>query len=166
MRVCSCCKNEYVMMGWIGIKVEEPDDDEGSTTNEDDDEEVNPYMEELIECRRCEIEKPRKNMYWNTIGSYTDVCEDCEHEAEIRRQKFLNRPPEEKIQCVVCEEPKATYSIGVKCKTCKNSMCQVCCCEYSLANEDKFKSVSDETGYAVDIFIPCPICRTINSFGV
>jgi hypothetical protein len=25
MRVCRCCKNEYVMMGWIGIKVEELD---------------------------------------------------------------------------------------------------------------------------------------------
>ena len=45
-------------------------------------------------------------------------------------------------------------------------MCQVCCCEYSTANEGKFKYEGDETGCAVDIYVPCPICRTINSFCV
>ena len=191
--LCRCCKNEYLALGglgWtlIGQKKEEDfatewnkemtleervallaktfDNKADSDDDEEEEEEENPYMLELIECRMCDIEKPRKNMHWNTNGSYTNICEECEVVREFRRQEILNRPPIEKHQCVVCEEQKAMYSIGFKCKTCKNSMCQVCCCEYSTANEGKFKYEGDETGCAVDIYVPCPICRTINSFCV
>lgn len=89
-----------------------------------------------------------------------------ERYARKKEAKRKKEAPKEKIQCVVCEEQKATYSIGFKCKTCKNSMCQVCCCEYHIANPNKFDFEGDETGYAVDIFIPCPMCRTINAFCV
>lgn len=153
--LCRCCKNEYLALGGLGwTLIGQKTEDEVA------------YMLELIECRMCDIEKPRKNMHCNTIGSYTNICEECEVVREFRRQEILNRPPIEMHQCVVCEEQKAVYSIGFKCKTCKNSMCQVCCCEYSTANKGKFKYEGDETGYAVDIYVPCPICRTINSFGV
>jgi hypothetical protein len=53
MRVCRCCKNEYVMMGWIGIKVEEldmklanecdcDDDDDEYDDDEDEDPKTKP----------------------------------------------------------------------------------------------------------------------------
>lgn len=131
-----------------------------------DDEEDSEYMLELIECHGCDIEKPRKDMHWNTIGSYSHLCKECEAQHVIWRQEHLNRPPTEKVECVVCEKQEEIYSIGFKCKTCKNSMCRQCCCEYSIANPNKFAFEGDETGYAVDIFIPCPMCRTINAFCV
>ena len=43
------------------------------------------YMLELIECSRCNIPTPRKDLCWNT-GSYTDTCERCakSYEEEIK----------------------------------------------------------------------------------
>ena len=67
--------------------------------------------------------------------------------------------------CVVCYVEKSTCEIGVNCKTCKNPMCFVCCCEYFCANPN-FHAEGDETGSCVDVDIPCPMCRTINVFCV
>ena len=35
------------------------------------------YMNELINCVVCKKDIPRKKLYWDTIGSYTETCEDC-----------------------------------------------------------------------------------------
>lgn len=84
----------------------------------------------------------------------------ADEEEKARALKKLEK------KCVVCdEEGKKRYGVGFNCKTCQNMMCHVCCSEYSLANEGKFRSGSDETGYADEVFLPCPICRTENSFG-
>ena len=85
MRVCSCCKNEYIMMGWIGIKVEEPDDDEeGGSSNcdcyddEDEGSTTNEYMEEdMGECPKCDCAVKRKDLAWR-IGYYLDICSKCD----------------------------------------------------------------------------------------
>ena len=67
--------------------------------------------------------------------------------------------------CVVCYVEKSTCEIGIDCKICKNPICFVCCCEYSLANPH-FDCESDETGTCAITKIPCPMCRTINIFCV
>lgn len=66
-------------------------------------------------------------------------------------------------ECVVCYEVTKWYD-GTRCKTCKNAMCHMCCCEYMNANEGKFPFQSDETGYCVEVLLPCPMCRTDNLF--
>jgi len=64
-------------------------------------------------------------------------------------------------KCVVCDEDGKRYGVGFNCKTCQNMMCHVCCCEYSLANEGKFRCESDDSD---TMYMPCPICRTENPF--
>ena len=67
------------------------------------------------------------------------------------------------MECAVCYKEKLeSYQIGIKCKQCKKIMCFECCCNYTLVNN--FETNSDETGYACVTKIPCPICRTNNTF--
>ena len=44
------------------------------------------YMNELINCVVCKKDTPRKNLYWDTIGSYTETCEDCHNKKAIVEQ--------------------------------------------------------------------------------
>jgi hypothetical protein len=88
------------------------------------------------------------------------ICEECNN------KKKEPRPPPKKIEyknCVICYEDKSLWNFGINCKTCKNSMCLLCCCEYSLANPH-FECKGDETGTCAIVKIPCPLCRTINEF--
>jgi hypothetical protein len=105
----------------------------------------------------CVVLNPRKRPDGDLI------CESC-NDRLLEGKKKKEQIKIKTHKCVVCDEDKP--DIGFKCKTCKNNMCQVCCCEYDIANPNKFRVEGDETGYALDIFVPCPVCRTINSFGV
>jgi hypothetical protein len=51
---------------------------EDCTPEEQEEVPPHPYMEELIECVKCEKEVKRMDLRWNEGGgSYTDVCEKC-----------------------------------------------------------------------------------------
>ena len=43
---------------------------------------VNEYMNELITCNLCNRQVKRKNLYWNTCGSYTDTCQKCKDKGD------------------------------------------------------------------------------------
>lgn len=49
------------------------------------------YMLELIECIRCNNPTPRKDLYWNTTGSYTDTCKRCATSDVIIVEKLTPR---------------------------------------------------------------------------
>ena len=96
------------------------------------------------------------NEYKSAVeNSHLSLCE----EKQVQLMKEFERYGMK--ECVVCYENTDWRNIGIRCRTCKNGMCEKCCCEYSLAN--KFECKGDETGYGGEEYMPCPICRTINT---
>lgn len=127
--------------------------------------------EEECVCGECGISTKGRKIrgLWDN-----KLCEECGEHSDIEEEEEFEDmcdccvKPEYKPEyktCVVCYVEKSTYEIGIDCKTCKNPMCFVCCCEYSLANQH-FDCESDETGTCAITKIPCPMCRTINIFCV
>lgn len=103
------------------------------------------------------------------VGSNTNLYKMAVENSNLQfwadKQKQLMKEFEKHriMECVVCYE-RTKWCDGTRCRTCKNSMCHKCCCEYSLANIGKFPCESDETGYSVEVLLPCPMCRTDNLF--
>jgi hypothetical protein len=84
-----------------------------------EEEEVSPYMEELIECFKCETNTKRKDMGWRDYG-YLDVCKKCDQ----KTQDSVGGSGDKK-KCVGCCEDfdiQWLYSIdgvdGLLCEEC------------------------------------------------
>lgn len=126
-------------------------------------------------CRGCKVSYDLREQPKCDLDNYCCECcwkQDKAHNTCDCPVCLSNPKPEpnpnsviEKKTCVVCDVEKSYCEIGINCKTCKNSMCFVCCCEYSSANPH-FECESDETGTGSNIKIPCAMCRTINVFCV
>lgn len=106
-------------------------------------------------------EKMRVEVVYVSIGSenHLSAQRNSKKQDEDKKAKKLE---EFNKECCVCLTEKTKEAI--KCKQCNHKLCYGCCCEYILANLGKFRSKSDETGYADCTFVPCPICRTENEF--
>ena len=73
MRVCRCCKNEYVMMGWIGIKV--PEEDEEKCICESD-KKPNPLCPEHQCCWACSTQSVPITLNEHSRLWLCDGCND------------------------------------------------------------------------------------------
>jgi len=75
--------------------------------------EDNDYMNEPMDCRKCRrTDIPRKDLHWNTIGSYTDYCEECfQEEVEDDRQWAE--------KCRVIDDEEGVFEIPDFIKPCK-----------------------------------------------
>jgi len=52
-------------------------EEHGHDEDEDEDE-PNEYMDEHMDCVVCKrTDIPRKDLHWDSEGSYTDTCEEC-----------------------------------------------------------------------------------------
>jgi hypothetical protein len=86
MRVCTCCKNEYVMMGWIGIKVPEEDEEKC------DEETLKPVIGACGDCAK-----------WFDEGK--DFCKCCGFDLNSYNQPEEEEEEEEDCICESDENP-------------------------------------------------------------
>lgn len=124
--------------------------------------------------RSANKSKQAKDAYKKEFARHAMECEKIKAEQERKKQQLKKAKAKAKEQpkqsndeenmCLICFKQVSLHAQAIKCKTCKKIMCFECCCNYSLAN--KFECESDETGYGVDVKIPCPVCKTINIFDI
>lgn len=135
------------------------------------DNKVELFEHDYIDC--CKLRCHNKADM--DLDNERPLCFDCNKELIDEERDEYNRlertgnligenPYKNINACVVCSEEIPSHDTGIKCKTCKHSMCFQCCCEYNSSND--FECDGDETGTCVDIKIPCAICRTKNIFCV
>jgi len=75
-KLCDPCYSQYDAER-LGIE-EDDDEDEEDEDDEDEEDEEDEYMDEHMDCVVCKrTDIPRKDLHWNTTGSYTDTCEEC-----------------------------------------------------------------------------------------
>jgi hypothetical protein len=104
-QLCRECQDKPILRGeslcedcWSADYDRE--DDEGSTTNESYDD----YMNELIECSKCEEQVKRKDLAWTESGAaYTDVCEKCVEKEECHR-KYDGEDEYDEDMCDKCSK--------------------------------------------------------------
>lgn len=125
-----------------------------------------------------EMEKIEEFRFMSEAGRSRRVNKLWRTKPIVRTGRFRKADPKPMPECVVCFNPMPIMYChgsncfrqdGVICKTCNNGMCDNCCEAYMNSNDFDSDYKRDNTGeyadgYDMDVFIPCPMCRDINTY--